>query len=92
MLGITPDSFIFVYDSAQIAVCSATAVIALSTATQRVRHPLGTKGLPDFFVNLADCFIGDLDLGAASQRTLVEQAQLFRARRALFLDITAVPQ
>ncbi|MFL6109404.1 MAG: hypothetical protein ACJ72L_20770 [Marmoricola sp.] len=91
MLGITPDSFVFVYDSAQIAVCSATAVVAHSNATQGTRHPLGTKTLSDFFINLADCFIGDLDLGSASQAAVVDQARQLRARTALYMSISDAP-
>jgi len=92
MLGISPDSFVFVYDPSQLAICSATAVLAHQSAQQGVRHPLGTKTLADFFINLADCFIGDLDLGAASQAALMQQAQLLRARTGLFVDISDRPQ
>lgn len=92
MLGISPDSFVFVYDPSQLAICSATAVLAHQSAQQGVRHPLGTKTLADFFINLADCFIGDLDLGAASQAALVQQVQLLRARTGVFVNISDRPQ
>lgn len=89
MLRLTPASFVFVYSAGQIAVVSATAVKAHQTAPRNTKSkkPLGTKRLDDFFVHLADCFIGDESLSAASVADLSRLAIARGASSAWMLRV-----
>jgi hypothetical protein len=91
MLRLTAASFVLVLDQRQISVVSAAAVRAHHQAEARVQHDLGTKTLTDFFMNLADCFLGDERLGSATQGDLVARASLLNVPAALSLRITDQP-
>jgi len=88
MLRITPASYVLVIDQRQITVVSASAVRAHRHAASGLRHELGTKTLPDFFMNMADCFIGDERLGSSTQADLVARATALNVPTALYLQMT----
>lgn len=91
MLRATPAAFVFVYDVDQISVVTATAVNATSSKPRRthVRTDLGTKRLDDFFVHLADGFVGDPALIAADRASVKDLAIANRARSALLLRVAS---
>ena len=91
MLRLTPSSYVLVLDRRQITVVSAAAVRAHRHAESGVQHELGTKTLSDFFINMADCFIGDDRLGSATQADLVARASLLNVPAALSVRITDQP-
>jgi hypothetical protein len=91
MLRVTPAAFVFVYDSTQVGVVSATAVRAMrgKSPGTRNRTELGTKRLDDFFVHLADGFIGDPKLIAADTTAVKAMAVANRARAGILLRVVS---
>jgi hypothetical protein len=89
MLHLTPASFVFVFDPDQIAVVSAAAVHAQRNAPRnnKSKKDLGTKRLGDFFIQLADCFIGDRSLGASTPEDLVDIAQARGVATVMYLEV-----
>lgn len=60
MLDQSPASYVWIYSADQVAVVSASAIRAARGKPQRApRTPLGTKTLADFFVHLAQSYLGD---------------------------------
>lgn len=90
MLSRTPASFVFVYDSAQVAVVGASAVLAKRNRPRNTkkREPLGTKQLDDFFVHVADSFIGDPNIAAATPQSLQALVSREQANSGLLLSVT----
>lgn len=90
MLRVTPDSFVFVFHDEQVGVVSASAIRALQSKppNSHEQSPIGTKRLDDFFVHLADSFIGDPKLSAADNDSIRALAVANRAPTGLLLAVT----
>jgi hypothetical protein len=90
MLARSAASFVFVYSPEQIGVVSASAVEAMRVkpAHNKTHTELGTKRLDDFFVHLADSFIGDRSITAADREGVRALAGRNFARSGLFLSVT----
>jgi hypothetical protein len=90
MLMRSPASFVIVYDDDQVSVVSASAVSTLRARPKnsKTRTPLGTKRLDDFFIHLADCFVGDQRLTAADASSIAALAAQQRATTGLLLIVS----
>lgn len=90
MLAYTPDSFVFVYSPDQVAVVSASAVLACRSKPNRQYTELGTKTFEDFFVHFLDCFIGDPMIRSWDNSTLEDVRAQRNARYAVQISIVDV--
>lgn len=90
MLRVTPNSFVLVFHDEQVGVVSASAVRSFESKppNSHVHSALGTKRLDDFFVHLADSFIGDRKLFAADTESIRGLAIANRAPAAMLLTVT----
>jgi len=86
MLGQSPASYVWIYSADQVGVVSASAIRAARGKPKRApRTPLGTKTLADFFVHLAQSYLGDERLAPTFS---VEEASLQSSSRAqIFVTI-----
>jgi hypothetical protein len=87
MLQHTPESYVFVYHPVQTAVVSAVALAAARSKNSQSRTALGTKTLADFFVHLADCFVGDRNIVAQDADSIRALASRLGATTGLLLTV-----
>jgi hypothetical protein len=83
MLGLCPDSFLFVYSMAGTVVVPAAAVVSLTAPHNP--YDLYSRSLRRFYEEHFECFIGDRRIHAPSIEALSVLREEMRARSLLYL-------
>ena len=83
MLGLSPDSFLFVYSMTGTIVVPAASIVSL--AERHNPHELYSRKLARFYEDHFECFIGDRRIHAPTIEALEALREEMRARRLLYL-------
>ncbi len=83
MLGLTPDSFVFLYSIVGISIVPAISVVSCNSPINP--HDLYSRSMARFYEEHFACFIGDGALSAPRIENLEEIASEYRVRNALGL-------
>ncbi|MBN2563682.1 MAG: hypothetical protein JXQ75_22420 [Phycisphaerae bacterium] len=82
MLGVTPDSFVFVYSRRGIKILPASSVVGTLETDLR---GLASRSIGRFFAEYVECFIGDPKLNAPHLDRFYALAEEYQMRQGLYV-------
>lgn len=89
MLAASPDSFVFLYSRTGVSVIPAISVIRNAAEDVSLLH---ARGLPRFYEEHMSCFIGDRELGEATESGVEQIRERVEARLALLISYREVSE
>jgi len=88
MLKLSPDSFVFLYDTESVRVVPAVSVI--SSDFSPTEHY--SRAASRFFADHLECFVGDRNISSATPEGLEKLIEKYHARSALLIQAGTDPE